>query len=403
MRRLQISIIAIVAALCMSVLPGLAADNARALARVSEEGAVIADVGGQVAIDIPLSQSVPWRIFTLDQPPRIVIDFSEVDWLETPIVTTSTIAQVNVGKSGPGWSRMVALLREPLSIDQAEMRVQANGAARLSVFLKPTTAEDFRGSVATQPDFEIATSSTPLTSIDNSRQTVAIDPGHGGIDPGAEAEGLNEAHLMLAFARGLKDELLRNGRFNVVMTRETDVFVPLERRMTIARAAGADIFLSLHADALEADAGPAQGVTIYTLSEEVTDKAALRLAERHARNDILAGVDLSAAEDEIAFVLLDLARRETIPRSAALATTLVAQFRANDLALNSRPNRNGGFSVLKAAEMPSVLIELGFLSNETDRDRLRSDIWTRSAIQAIASALLNWSEEDARRRSEVRQ
>ncbi len=237
----------------------------------------------------------------------------------------------------------------------------------------------------------------PVAAMD-ARMTVALDPGHGGIDPGAEADGLKEADLVLSFARRLKEELLRIGRFDVVMTRESDVFVPLETRMTLARAGGADVFLSLHADALEADAGHASGLAVYTLSDDVTDAAALRLAERHAGDDILAGLDLTGTEDEIALVLLDLAQRETAPRSASLSRSVVEAVGNAGLTLNSKPERDGAFAVLKAADMPSVLIELGFLSSPRDRERLRSEEWSAQAASAIAMAVALWADAEAVRR-----
>ncbi len=244
----------------------------------------------------------------------------------------------------------------------------------------------------------VAVGAVPAIALDG-RVMVALDPGHGGVDPGAEAENMNEATLMLSFARRLKEELLRRGRFDVVMTREEDVFVPLETRMTLARSAGADVFISLHADALEADAGYASGLAVYTLSDDVTDAAALRLAERHAGDDILAGLDLTDAEDEIALVLLDLAQRETAPRSAALADVLVEAVGRAGLALNSKPRRDGAFSVLKAADMPSVLIELGFLSSAKDRERLMSEDWSTTAAHAIASGLALWADDEAVRKA----
>ena len=182
------------------------------------------------------------------------------------------------------------------------------------------------------------------------------------------------------------------------MTREDDVFVPLSERMTLTRAAGADVFLSLHADSLDEEDGVASGMTVYTLAENVTDAAALRLAERHAQNDILAGV-----EDEISVVLMDLARRQTAPRAEALANMIVAGFRSHELAVNSNPHRSGAFTVLKAAEVPSVLIELGFLSSEKDRALLMSEAWSRRAAEAVRDALLQWADEDYLMRQGLRQ
>ena len=393
---------AICALLLMSFSNATSAEQAgEALAHLGEEGAVISDVGGHVVVRVPLSQSVPWRAHTLDGPPRLVVDFSELEWSAKPDVLSGSVVNVNAGVYRAGWSRVVGVLREPLAVDAAEMRVEDDGRAVLEMRLVPTTAEDFRAAVGDAPDESSPVISAPAPEAGKLR--VALDPGHGGLDPGAEDGDLNEAELMLDFARRLKEVLLRSGRFEVVLTREADVFVPLEARMTLARAAGADVFLSLHADALDEDSGSASGMTVYTLAEDVTDQAALRLAERHAQNDILAGVDLVGAEDEIALVLLDLARRETMPRSEHLAETLVRGFQSHDLAVNSNPNRSGGFSVLKAAEVPSALVELGFLSSVQDRQRLVSEDWQASASEAIRDALLLWMDEDDLRQQSVRQ
>ncbi len=378
-----------------------AEESGVALARLLDGGAVIEDAGGRVEVRVDLSQSVPWRVHTLDGPPRLVVDFSELAWDVAPDVRSGSVVDVNVGPYRPGWSRMVVVLREPLAVDAAEMRVASDGTAVLEMRLVPTTAEDFRDAAGNEPDDVRAPLAVP--SATSGRVRVALDAGHGGIDPGAEDDDLREADLMLAFARTLKEVLLRSGRFEVVMTREEDVFVPLETRMTLARAAGADVFLSLHADALAEDAGEASGMTVYTLADDVTDQAALRLAERHAQNDILAGVDLAGAEDEIAFVLLDLARHETMPRSEALAKRLVAGFQSLELAVNSNPHRYGGFSVLKAAEMPSVLVELGFLSSKDDRARLVSEDWAARASEAMRNGLLQWADEDFLMRQGFRQ
>ncbi len=373
----------------------MAADLSGSVAHLGDDGARIQDKGGAVLFTVDLSKPIPWKVHTLGQPARLIVDFAQLEWSKPPIIASNTIGEVRTGIYRPGWSRFVAILREPLNIDTAEMATQEDGTAVLSIVLRPTTAENFRatvGAAATEID-DSGRTSPPLPS-DDGRLRIVLDPGHGGIDPGAEADGLVEADLMLSFARDLKETLLRTERFDVVLTRNEDVFVPLEERLTIARTAGADVFLSLHADALEADAGPASGMTVYTLSDEVTDRAALRLAERHAQNDILAGVDLSGTEDEVAFILLDIARRDTTPRSEALAGFVVSSVLSAGLPANSRPHRYGGFSVLKSAEVPSALIELGFLSSVDDRIRLSSDEWRIEASLALRDALLRWWDED---------
>jgi len=222
---------------------------------------------------------------------------------------------------------------------------------------------------------------------------VVLDPGHGGIDPGAEKDGQTEARLMLTFARELKEALLRDGRFKVVMTRDDDVFVPLETRMTIARAAGADVFLSLHADALAE--GEAQGATVYTLADEASDAAAQALAERHDRDDLLAGLDLSAQDDLVVTVLMDMARTETQPRVDRLAAALVGAIKGAELRMHRHPHQEGGFSVLKSPDIPSALVEVGFLSSARDLKRLTDPDWRARMVTALVAGLGAWAEEDA--------
>ncbi len=234
---------------------------------------------------------------------------------------------------------------------------------------------------------------SPLWASDG-KLRVALDPGHGGSDPGAEASGLDEASLVLEFAQRLQPVLEETGVFEVVLTRDDDERVALDRRLTVARRAGAEVFISLHADALEDGDGSASGVTVYTLADAEAERANKRLTERHARDDLLTGVDLTGTEDDVALTLLDLARRETMPRSQALAGHIIRSFDAGDLAVNSRPHRHGGFAVLKAADVPSVLVELGFLSSERDRNRLSSAAWLQGAAEAIRDGLLLWYDED---------
>lgn len=361
------------------------------VAWLGPDGASVEDAGGHVVLRVDLSQAVPWRIRMMDDPARLLVEFSLLEWDRMPDVRSGSVAAVNAGRYSPDWSRLVAVLREPLAVDTADMQVSEDGAAELTIRLFPTTAEDFRASV--EPYADPIANSAPIPQRSD-RLRVAIDPGHGGLDPGAVVDGMREADLMLRFARELKEKLLRSGRFEVVLTREDDVFVPLETRMTLARAAGADLFLSFHADALEPEAGSASGMTVYTLADEVADEAAIRLAERHAQHDILAGVNLSGAEDEVGIVLMEMARRESMPRSRALADTLIGRVREAGYAVNSNPHRDGAFSVLKAAEWPSVLIELGFLSSDRDRERLDDEEWRDGITNAIRDAVLQWSEVD---------
>jgi len=236
-----------------------------------------------------------------------------------------------------------------------------------------------------------------LSGDDRGLVRVVLDPGHGGIDPGAEYGGMNEADLMLTFARELRVELLRAGGFDIVLTRDADVFVPLETRISIARAAEADLFISLHADSLPEAAGQAHGATVYTLSEEASDEASQTLAERHDGADLMAGVDLSGQGDEIALVLMEMARMETQPRADRLAAHLVDGITDATGRMNSRPLRSASFSVLKSPSVPSVLVELGFLSSPRDREKIASPEWRAKAAAGMRAALQAWAAEDATR------
>ena len=233
---------------------------------------------------------------------------------------------------------------------------------------------------------------------------LVIDPGHGGRDPGAQSgagtgdEGLSEADLMLAFATELADAVAATGTFDVRLTRDADVFVPLDARLAVARGLDADVFVSLHADALPDGAAAARGATVYTLADGADAAASARLVERHEGGG-LGTADLTAADgDEIALVLQDLARTETRPRSDALADRIVEAFRSGGLAVAGRPRRAAAFSVLKSADVPSVLVELGFLSSETDRARLATPEGRAPAAAALAEALAGWWADDLSRR-----
>jgi N-acetylmuramoyl-L-alanine amidase len=180
---------------------------------------------------------------------------------------------------------------------------------------------------------------------------------------------------------------------DVLLTREEDTFVPLELRISVARAAGADLFLSLHADALAE--GQATGATIYRLADEASDMASARLAERHDRADLLAGVDLEGQDDEIAGVLMDLARIETQPRADSLAAALVEAMTKAGVKMHRHPIQDAAFSVLKSPDIPSLLLEVGFLSSEADRKRLTDPVWRAMMQEAIRTGIAAWAVTDA--------
>lgn len=357
-----------------------------------------------LTVSLPLTQPVPWRTRLLADPPRALIDFHTVDWagVDASAVPLAGAARaVRVGEAGSGWSRMVIELSTPMGFSEAGMTTDPEtGHARVSVQLVPMSADEFATqaaalSGASTPLGEAALTDTPMRAPLGQRPTlVVLDPGHGGVDPGASHNGVTEADVMLTFARELAAELRRTGRYEVVMTRDSNVFVPLEARITVAHLAEADVFLSLHADAL-AD-GQARGATVYTLADEASDEASAMLAERHDRDDLLgAGVDLTGADDTVTAILMDLARTETAPATERLARALVAAIQGADLRMHRHPWQHAAFSVLKSASVPSALLEVGFLSNDRDRARLMDAEWRGQMVGALILGLDGWVAEEA--------
>jgi N-acetylmuramoyl-L-alanine amidase len=228
-----------------------------------------------------------------------------------------------------------------------------------------------------------------------------LGPGHGGVDPGAVRGPHTEADLVLTFARELRDALRRTGRVDVVLTRDADVFVPLPTRVTLARAAEADLFISIHADAVAE--GRARGATVYTLSDTASDAAAAALAEQHDRADLVQGIDLHGADDVVAGVLMDLARLDTAPRSVAFAQTLVDSIGSAGFRLHPQPEGEAGFTVLRAADIPSVLLEIGFMSDERDLANILDPDWRAGMRAALVAAVLGWADADAARMAQARQ
>ncbi|NVO26977.1 N-acetylmuramoyl-L-alanine amidase [Donghicola sp. C2-DW-16] len=380
-------------------------------ARVLPDQTTVQDTDRGLTLTVGLTQGVPYRVFTLDDPARLIADFREVDWtgLDAARLTRSQgIKDARFGQYRPGWTRMILDLEGPLALGASDLRIDTDtGQAKLQLSLTRTTAADFaaRSVAPADPDWGMpaAAQVDPARSRHggDGKLTVVIDPGHGGVDPGAQRGKWDEKNLMLTFGLELRDALVRTGQVNVVLTREVDDFVPLEARVTIAHEARADLFISLHADALEG--GGASGATIYTLAEEASDKASQKLAERHNRADLLAGVDLTGQDDVVAHVLMDLARTDTKPRADRIAAELLDALKANGNPMHSRPLRGAGFSVLKAPDIPSVLLEVGFLSSDRDRANLTNPDWRAKTAGAITAAILDWAIADAAEGQLIRQ
>lgn len=372
----------------------LLASPAMAEVRVDPARSVVGDHWRNLQVELGLSDIVPYRVFTLDAPRRLVLDFQGVDWTGVDpdrLLDSGRATDLRFGPMRQGWSRMVVDLDAPLIVAEAEMTRHDDGAD-LKVLLRPVSAAEFiaRSGAPPDPGWDVFAGIDPVaqTTPADGIFTVAVDAGHGGIDPGATRGGVREADVMLLLAREVAIALNDVAGVRAIMTRENDVFVPLAGRMTIARAAGADLFISLHADALEEDA--AEGASVYTLATGGGTAASARIVERHERGDLLAGVDLAATGDRVATVLMDLARAQTGPEGRRFANLLVDALDAANMPLNGRPRRQGEFAVLGAADFPSVLIEAGFLSNNRDRALLASVSGRSRIVNGIVTAVREW-------------
>lgn len=384
------------AAVTMALLTGAAAADEGV--RLLPEDSVIEDRWRGIDMTLVLSGSVPWRIFTLDEPRRLVVDLRGVSWEGAEpeaILAGDNAGPVRFGAARGGWSRIEVELGRPMEVAEAGLAVESNGA-RLHLVLDATSEEAFAASAGAPADertFVPGPASADMVQ-DDGRFVVAIDPGHGGIDPGAERDGLREAHLMLALGLELAEAVERAGMVPV-LTRSEDVFVPLQARMTLARAGDADVLLSLHADALTEAA--ATGASIYTLTEEAVGDASAGMVQRHEGGDLIAGLDLKGQEDEVTTALLDLARLDSKPRSESLAAALAQGLKKAGAAVNGRPLRQENLAVLKAADFPSVLIEVGFLSDSGDRARLSVPEGRAQVVRGIVAALESWAAQDRER------
>ncbi len=356
---------------------------------------------------LALSRAVPYRAYVVGGPPRLVLDFRQVDFgAQRPeaLAGADLVPGIRWGSYRRGWTRMVVELPGPARLASAEMRAEPQGAT-LALRLEPVDMADFAPHGGDAPesalwDLPPPAAVPPVPPRRDGRLRVMLDPGHGGIDPGAIAGNMTEADLMLTFAEELA-ALLRRAGVEVMLTREGDEFVGLEARATAARAAGADVLISLHADALPD--GGAAGTAFYIWNENADDRAAAQLALRHDRDDLLAGMDLTGTDDEVTGVLMDLARRDTQPRSEALAGFMVAEARRAGLPLHRRPLQQAAFSVLKSPDIPSILIETGFLTDPADRARLAEPSGRAGLVAALARAILNWAHDDRIRAPLLRQ
>ena len=348
----------------------------------------------QTRLVVDLSRKIDLHVFSLADPYRVVIDIPQVTFRLPPKAGETGRGLIKAFRFGlvmPGGSRIVIDLVKPARVDKALVVDPADGApARLVLELAATERENFLRKIALDQRFahtQPPPSREQQPSSGDPRPLVVLDPGHGGIDTGTKGpNGQTEKDIVLDFAKRLKEKIETAGKYRVLLTRSEDSFVPLAERVRFAREAGAALFISIHADSLPHREGDAQGATVYTLSETATDPAAARLAEQENRADVIAGVDLKDQPDDVAGILIDLAQRETKTFSVQFASKLVGIMKRTTR-LHKEPIKSAGFRVLRAPDVPSVLVELGYVSNKDDLQSLSSDSWRDHTADSIASAI----------------
>ena len=340
---------------------------------------------------LDLTGPAAFKPFLLPDPYRAVLDLPAVEW-RLPAGTAATrglVTAMRYGQFRPGTSRVVLDLSGPVALAKSfALPPRGEAGHRIVLDLKATTREAFlaalRAPGVAAPAPPPPAPAPPPRRI-GAKRLVAIDPGHGGIDPGAiGVTGTQEKDVTLAVALALRRALLASGRYEVVLTREADTFLPLRDRFKAAQAAGAEIFVSLHADALSD--GRVRGGSVYTLSETASDAEAAALAAKENKVDTLAGIDLSDHSAPVAQILIELTQRVTMNASAVLARDFVEELgRVTHLVHNT--HRFAGFAVLKSPEIPSVLVEMGYLSNRADERRLNDSRFHARLAAAAVKAL----------------
>ncbi|MDP6786978.1 MAG: N-acetylmuramoyl-L-alanine amidase [Rhodospirillales bacterium] len=382
----------------------------------SAEAIVVTDVrvgqhGDVTRFVLDFTHKVEFTLFTLAEPDRLIIDLPEVGWRLPPRPLprrTGVLKTLRYGLFKPGLSRVVVDLTRPVAARRAYLMDPEGGRGyRLILDLVPATRAAFLavGKVAPAPGTAgvqasptgtprrdvVATARRPLfptpprkPEMGGVKRVIAIDPGHGGVDPGTVGRsGIYEKDITLSMAREIRDRLQATGRYKVVLTRDRDVFVRLRDRIAVSREAGAELFISIHADAIKNS--KIRGLSVYTLSEKASDKEAAALAEKENKADLIAGIDLTKETPEVTNILIDLAQRESMNQSARFAARLVKEL-ARETKLLRNTHRFAGFVVLKAPDVPSVLMELGFLSNRQDEAALKRKSYRAKLIAAMARA-----------------
>jgi N-acetylmuramoyl-L-alanine amidase len=381
----------------------LAAESAvteHVLAAAVEPEVVATDlrIGGddkQTRFVVDLNRKIDLAAFTLADPYRVVVDLPQVSFKLSAKAGTQSRGLVKAYRYGlimQGGSRIVLDTKGPVRIEKAFVLDAAEGQpARLVLDLSAIDRAAFMRNISlqTRPTHNAGAkpNEPPVKADGDARPLIVVDPGHGGIDNGTKGSGGElEKDIVLAFSQALHEKLEGGGKYRVAMTRTDDSFIPLSERVRFARMRGAALFISIHADAVPRKEGLAEGATVYTLSETASDAEAARLAETENKADVIAGVDLTAEPNDVANILVDLAQRETKTFSMQFARTVVDELKSA-ARMHKHPLKSAGFKVLTAPDVPSVLIELGYMSTKDDLKQLNSPAWRARTAQAVVKAV----------------
>lgn len=381
---------------------GAAAENGgREAAPSGDSQSVATDIriGGddkQTRFVVDLSRKIDITAFMLADPYRVVVDLPRTTFklpANTGVQARGLVKAFRYGLIMQGGSRIVLDTKAPVRLEKSFVIDAAEGQpARLVLDLVATDRASFMRNItltnrSAQQSASARPSDAPPKVEGDARPLIVIDPGHGGIDNGAKGTGGElEKDVVLAFALTLREKLEAQGKYRVAMTRSEDEFIALGERVRFARSRNAALFVSVHADALPKREGLAEGATVYTLSENASDAEAARLAETENKADVIAGVDLTAEPDDVANILVDLAQRETKTFSMQFARTVVEELKSA-ARLHKHPLKSAGFKVLLAPDVPSVLVELGYMSTKDDLKQLTSANWRARTAQALAQAV----------------
>lgn len=356
-------------------------------------GARIGEHPGLTRFVLELSDPVTPRVFTLTAPDRVVLQLPEVLWrIATPDRPSGrgAIRSYGYGVFRPGESRIVIDLNRPVSLAPLLIIPPKDGYGyRIVLDMSRASREQFARNAGWPRDLLVRRegdgAAASATQHGSATRIIVLDPGHGGVDSGTIGiNGTREKDLVLDEAKRLAHVLERRG-YTVHLTRDSDVYIPLEERVSAGRQFHADLFISLHADSNPRP--DVYGASVYTLSEAGSDREAAELARKENQSDIVAGVDLSAQSSPVASILIGLAQRDTIDRSIRFADALVGQLgRATDI-LPRDPHRSAAFVVLKAPDVPAVLVELGYLTSPHDCAQMGTEQWRNEVSSAIADAV----------------